>query len=214
MSTGIVKFFNPSKKFGFITPDDGGKDVYLPATAVTETEAVKLKAGQRVSFDREPDPRGEKATNLKVLKQEVVHASSPPQQIELYIDSTAPESGAVKEAICGINHKVEVFDYASVPLTIDKLKQLASMLTASGQNIVSRYHPMFLELRLDDRFISEGDYWTAIAEHPALIDGPIVVAEGRASICKSVRDVDSSIGKARELRHNKNPRKSPPASPR
>jgi cold shock CspA family protein/arsenate reductase-like glutaredoxin family protein len=207
MSTGIIKFFNPAKKFGFITPDDGGKDVFLPAAAVADIEAVKLKAGQRVSFDREPDPRGEKATKLKLLKQEVVRAPSPPQHVELYLDSATPNSDAIKEAVCATKHRIEIFDYARVPLTIDQLKRLASMLTAAGQNIVSRYHPMFLELRLDDRFISEADYWSAIAEHPALIDGPIVVAEGRASICKSVRDVDSFTRQGSRTEAQQKPKK-------
>jgi CspA family cold shock protein len=207
MSTGIIKFFNTSKKFGFITPDDGGRDVFLPAAAVADIEAVKLKAGQRVSFDREPDPRGEKATKLKVLKQEVVRAPDPAQRIKLYFDSAVPQAEAVKEAICATSHQAEVFDYTQVPLTIDQLKSLASMLNVSGQNIVSRYHPMFLELRLDDRFISEGDYWTAVVEHPVLIDGPIVVSGGRASICKSIYDLDSFIGQGQRTAAQPKPKK-------
>ncbi|MCH8491144.1 MAG: cold-shock protein [Oceanicaulis sp.] len=67
MTTGIVKFFNADKGFGFITPDDGGKDVFVHITAVKEAGMADLHDGQRVSFDTEADSRGKgpKAINLK-----------------------------------------------------------------------------------------------------------------------------------------------------
>lgn len=67
MTTGIVKFFNADKGFGFITPDDGGKDVFVHITAVKEAGMADLRDGQRVSFDTEPDSRGKgpKAINLR-----------------------------------------------------------------------------------------------------------------------------------------------------
>ncbi|MCW5724897.1 MAG: cold-shock protein [Maricaulaceae bacterium] len=67
MATGTVKFFNQNKGFGFITPDDGGKDVFVHVTAVTASGLPGLEDGQRVSFDTEPDKHGKgpKAVNLK-----------------------------------------------------------------------------------------------------------------------------------------------------
>jgi cold shock protein len=67
MTTGTVKFFNADKGFGFITPDDGGKDVFVHITAVKDAGMADLRDGQRVSFDTEPDNRGKgpKAVNLK-----------------------------------------------------------------------------------------------------------------------------------------------------
>ena len=65
MAVGTVKFFNSSKGFGFITPDGGGKDVFVHATAVEQAGMRSLQEGQRVSFDIQPDARGSKATNLK-----------------------------------------------------------------------------------------------------------------------------------------------------
>jgi len=67
MTTGTVKFFNADKGFGFITPDDGDKDVFVHITAVKEAGMADLRDGQRVSFDTEPDSRGKgpKAINLK-----------------------------------------------------------------------------------------------------------------------------------------------------
>ena len=63
-TTGTVKFFNVSKGFGFISPDGGGKDVFVHATAVERAGMRALSEGQRVTFDVEPDARGSKAVNL------------------------------------------------------------------------------------------------------------------------------------------------------
>jgi CspA family cold shock protein len=65
MAIGIVKFFNTTKGFGFISPEGGGKDVFVHATAVEAAGMRSLQEGQRVSFDIQPDARGSKATNLK-----------------------------------------------------------------------------------------------------------------------------------------------------
>jgi len=65
--TGTVKFFNQSKGFGFITPDQGGKDVFVHITAVERSKIGTLDEGMRVSFETEPDKRGKgpKAVNLE-----------------------------------------------------------------------------------------------------------------------------------------------------
>ena len=65
MAIGTGKFFNATKGFGFITPDGGGKDVCVHATAVEGAGMRSLNEGQRVSFDIQPDARGAKAVNLK-----------------------------------------------------------------------------------------------------------------------------------------------------
>ena len=68
MTTGTVKFFNTTKGFGFITPDDGGKDVFVHITAVQPAGLTGLNDGQRVSFETEPDTRGKgpKAVDLQL----------------------------------------------------------------------------------------------------------------------------------------------------
>ena len=65
--TGTVKFFSQSKGFGFITPDEGGKDVFVHITAVESSNIGPLDEGMRVSFDTEPDKRGKgpKAIDLQ-----------------------------------------------------------------------------------------------------------------------------------------------------
>lgn len=65
--TGTVKFFNASKGFGFITPDDGGKDVFVHVTAVERSGISNLNDGMRITFETEPDKRGKgpKAVDLQ-----------------------------------------------------------------------------------------------------------------------------------------------------
>jgi CspA family cold shock protein len=64
---GTVKFFNTAKGFGFITPDEGGKDVFVHATAVERAGMRALNEGDRVSFELEDDRRGrgKQAAQLK-----------------------------------------------------------------------------------------------------------------------------------------------------
>lgn len=58
MTTGTVKFFNGQKGFGFITPDDGAKDVFVHVSAVERAGMRGLADGQKVSFSLEADRQG------------------------------------------------------------------------------------------------------------------------------------------------------------
>ena len=67
MATGTVKWFNPTKGYGFIEPDDGGKDAFVHISAVERTGLNGLNEGQKVSFDLEPGRNGKSsAENLKL----------------------------------------------------------------------------------------------------------------------------------------------------
>jgi CspA family cold shock protein len=65
--SGTVKFYNAQKGYGFIKPDDGGKDVFVHVTAVERSGISSLDEGMRISFETEPDKRGKgpKAVNLQ-----------------------------------------------------------------------------------------------------------------------------------------------------
>jgi CspA family cold shock protein len=65
---GTVKFFNGERGYGFIKPDDGGRDVFVHITAVERAGLKTLMEGQRISFDIEPDKKGKgpKAVNLVI----------------------------------------------------------------------------------------------------------------------------------------------------
>ncbi|HZH87111.1 MAG TPA: cold-shock protein [Brumimicrobium sp.] len=63
MSKGTVKFFNNSKGFGFITPDDGSKDVFVHANGLED----EIDEGDKVSYDVEESPKGLNAINVRVV---------------------------------------------------------------------------------------------------------------------------------------------------
>lgn len=65
MATGIVKWFNPTKGFGFIVPDQGGKDVFVHITAVQAAGLTGLNEGQKVSFEVSMERGKPAATNLR-----------------------------------------------------------------------------------------------------------------------------------------------------
>lgn len=60
MTIGVVKWFNPTKGFGFIQPDDGGNDVFVHISAVERAGMSTLQEGQKVSFEMEQDRRSGK----------------------------------------------------------------------------------------------------------------------------------------------------------
>ncbi|MFO1187565.1 MAG: cold-shock protein [Alphaproteobacteria bacterium] len=68
MPTGVVKWFNGQKGYGFIAPDDGGSDVFVHISAVERAGLPGLRDGQKISYEIETDPRKGKASavNLKL----------------------------------------------------------------------------------------------------------------------------------------------------
>ena len=64
MATGSVKWFNESKGFGFISPSDGSKDVFVHFSAIQGSGFKSLAEGQAVNFDVEDGPKGPQATNV------------------------------------------------------------------------------------------------------------------------------------------------------
>jgi len=67
MATGTVKWFNAEKGFGFITPDDGTKDVFVHQSAITSSGYRDLREGAKVSYEAEAGEKGPKATNVTEL---------------------------------------------------------------------------------------------------------------------------------------------------
>lgn len=230
MSKGTVKFFNAGKGFGFITPDDGGSDIFLPAAAMSASAISRLKPGQRVSFEQAPDTKGPKVVKLQLLEEAPRPAppSAAAAKVTVYYDPAADDEVEILETVRAMGYQPQPVDYRTAPPSREELRRLSMLLSGTGQSLVRRYDPLFLELQLDDRFMGEGDFWTAIVEHPALINGPVVVSAGRARVCRAPEEVRAFLsgdeGDARQpkalsprmlamLKGQPMPAEEPPAMP-
>ena len=67
MATGIVKWFNDAKGFGFITPDDGGKELFAHHSSIQMNGYKSLKEAQKVSFEVTTGPKGKQASNIQAV---------------------------------------------------------------------------------------------------------------------------------------------------
>jgi CspA family cold shock protein len=67
MPTGTVKWFSDEKGFGFITPDDQGKDLFVHHSAIQADGYRSLAEGARVGYESEPGPKGPKAINVQLV---------------------------------------------------------------------------------------------------------------------------------------------------
>jgi cold shock protein len=88
MPTGTVKFFNSSKGYGFIQPDDGGNDAFVHISAVERSGMIGLSENQRIAYDLEEDRRGKmSAINLKAPED----AGGPSQADEQPADQASDQ---------------------------------------------------------------------------------------------------------------------------
>ncbi|MHB1529185.1 MAG: cold-shock protein [Acidiferrobacteraceae bacterium] len=67
MATGTVKWFNASKGYGFISPSNGGDDVFAHFSAIVMDGYKTLKEGQQVEFDIQTGPKGPQASNIRAV---------------------------------------------------------------------------------------------------------------------------------------------------
>jgi arsenate reductase-like glutaredoxin family protein len=82
---------------------------------------------------------------------------------------------------------LRAIDYVATPPKVEELKRLSMYLP--GGSLVRRYDSLFHELRLDDRFIGQNEFWNGVFENPTLINGPILATATRTCICEDDEDV-------------------------
>jgi CspA family cold shock protein len=201
MSIGTIKFFNASKGFGFVTPDGGGADIFLPGATVTASGIATVNPGQRVTFEQAADKKGPKVVALQLLAEPAVRAPAPPppERVKVYCDPSSDIVADILSVIRAAGYQLQLLDYVAAPLGQEQLRALSHLLSGSGKSLVRRHAPLFSALQLDDRFIGDQEFWTAIAEHPALIDGPVLVFFGKARVCKSPEDARHFLDKRGEM---------------
>jgi cold shock CspA family protein/arsenate reductase-like glutaredoxin family protein len=197
MRSGTIKFFNAGKGFGFVTPDGGDADIFLPAAALTASGLESVKQGLRVTFEQAPDTKGPKVIALKLLGDAPAKAHPPsPDRVSVYYDPGSDIAADLLNEVRSSGYPLQLHNYVSTPLGLEQLRRLSHMLSESGRSLLRRYDPLFRTLQLDDRFISDQDFWTEIAEHPALINGPVLLYCGKARICKSAEDARAFLNKS------------------
>ncbi len=197
MPHGTVKFYNTAKSFGFVTPDGGGKDLFVSASTLP-SGVTALKSGERVSFDVQPSARGAMAVALRQLAEPLRqlpardHGAPASEQrtLAVYFDSTDRSAESVLNRLRAAGFEPTLMDYGTTPLKREQLKALSTLLARKNQSLVKRYAALFYDLRLDDRFLSQTEFWDAIVEHPSLINGPIVETADDANLC----DPKSGLG--------------------
>jgi len=69
MATGTVKWFNDSKGYGFITPDDGSEDLFAHFSAIQMNGFKTLKEGQQVEYEVQEGPKGPQASHIRALSK-------------------------------------------------------------------------------------------------------------------------------------------------
>jgi arsenate reductase len=207
MAIGTVKFFNVSKGFGFISPDIGGGDIFVHASAFQATGAQRLTEGQRVTYDTESDAKGLKVTKLELVApgEGAAHAAkhsvamgTPDKDLSLTIYHN-PECAASRNALQEIKaagYEPRIVEYLKFPLTREELKSIAVRMNLPIRDLARKTEPLFGELLLDEKEVGDEELLDAMVEHPQLINRPIVATHNAARLCRPSRMVKAFLAEA------------------
>jgi arsenate reductase (glutaredoxin) len=200
MAIGTVKFFNASKGFGFISPDIGGADIFVHASAFQATGAQSLNQGQRVTYDTESDAKGLKVTKLELVSPDegvahpVEHSALTPipnknMALTIYHNPECTTSQNVLKEIQAAGYDPRIVEYLKFPPTREELESIAARMKLTIRDLARKTEPLFGELRLDERDVGEEEILDAMVEHPVLINRPIVATHDAARLCRPSRMV-------------------------
>lgn len=206
MATGTVKYFNTTKGFGFITPEGGGSDVFVHATAVELAGMSALAEGQRVSFDIETDQKGSKAVRLKRFSEgdaasgAALDASASPApfaasnlDLTIYHNPDCETSRNALTALRQAGHEPRIIEYLKTPPTKTELRTLAANMKLSVRDVVRKLEPLYVELGLDADSVDDDTLLDAMVKNPVLINRPIVAASHSARMCRPSSAVKSFL---------------------
>ena len=207
MAIGTVKFWNASKGFGFISADLGGGDIFVHASAFQATGAQSLIEGQRVTYDTENDAKGLKVTKLEFVasgettthpKEVSLPLGAPNKDllITIYHNPDCTTSQNTLKEIEAAGYQPRIIEYLKAPLTRDELKSIATRMKATIGDLARKTEPLFGELRLDEKDVSEDQILDAMIEHPVLINRPIVATRDAARLCRPSRMVKAFLSDA------------------
>ena len=196
MATGTVKYFNTTKGFGFITPEGGGADVFVHATAVELAGMSALAEGQRVSFEVETDQKGSKAVKLRRTSADgetanasdtvVSSSAAAPSTLDLtiYHNPDCETSRNTLTALRMAGHEPRIIEYLKTPPTKTELKTLAQNMKLSVRDVVRKLEPLYVELGLDGDGVDDDTLLEAMVKNPVLINRPIVASSNFARMCR------------------------------
>lgn len=214
MPAGTVKYFNTVKGFGFIMPDGGGSDVFVHATAVEQAGLAPLTEGQRLNYEIESDPKGQKAVKLKpgtgegtpVVSSRTVtaipdHGLVP--DLTIYHNPNCQNSVNTLAILRAAGHEPLIIEYLKHPPTKVELKSLAVRMHASARELVRQVEPLYMELGLNAKDVGDEALFDAMVQNPVLINRPIVAVTSSARLCRPssvvtafISEIAGSGGKA------------------
>jgi CspA family cold shock protein len=113
MAIGTVKWFNSKKRYGFIVPDEGGKDVFVHMTAIEQSGMAQLVEGQRVNFKILNEPRGLQAVDLSPADDVEESAEAADQEEAEAADPEEAEAADPEEAEAADPEEAEAADQES-----------------------------------------------------------------------------------------------------
>jgi arsenate reductase len=126
---------------------------------------------------------------VRIVEKKTPSPQSEKPRLTLYLDPGDEDGEDALDMLREAGHDPRVVDYIATPPPANELKRLSLLLRDSNQNLTRKYEPLFLELRLDDRFIGDNEFWGAIHEHPSLINGPVVATATMASVCRTEKSL-------------------------
>lgn len=139
-TNGVVKFFNHSRGFGFITPEDGSKDVFVHVTALERAGVPSIDEGDKVTFEIEPDPETDREQHIRGIKALTIRGYAHKRRTTSKVKPILHEEANVElvlheEANVELESSVEIL-IAAADKAINKIDQAVQKVARNREDIV------------------------------------------------------------------------------